>query len=297
MRINQEQLERMKSGKGFIAALDQSGGSTPKTLAHYGISEKSYHNEEEMYEKVHEMRKRIILSPAFSSNHILGAILFEDTMNRKINTYLTADYLWKEKHIVPFLKIDKGLEDERDGVQLMKHISGLDKTLSLASERNIFGTKMRSVIKNANHSGIKLLVEQQFEYAQQIANSNLVPIVEPEVDIHSREKREAEIILKEEIEHQLKKLPERTKIMLKLTLPNDNNYYYDLLKDEHIVRIVALSGGYNAIEANGKLAENKGIIASFSRTLIAGLSAGQTDKEFNQELEETIKGIYQASIS
>ncbi len=297
MRINQEQLERMKNGKGFIAALDQSGGSTPKTLANYGISEKSYSNEEEMYEKVQEMRKRIILSPAFSSQHILGAILFEDTMNRKINTHLTADFLWKEKQIVPFLKIDRGLADEQDGVQLMKHIPGLDKTLSLAGERNIFGTKMRSVIKNANHAGIKLLVEQQFEYAQQIANANLVPIVEPEVDIHSKEKREAEIILKEEIKHQLNKLPERTKIMLKLTIPNDNNYYYDLLKDEHIVRIVALSGGYSALEANEKLSQNKGIIASFSRTLIAGLSAGQSDEEFNQELEKTVKGIYQASIS
>ncbi|MFV0626376.1 MAG: fructose bisphosphate aldolase [Alphaproteobacteria bacterium] len=295
--MNEEQLQRMKSGKGFIAALDQSGGSTPKTLANYGVNEKAYSNENEMLEKVQEMRKRIILSPAFSSEHILGAILFEDTMNREINELLSADYLWQKKGVVPFLKIDKGLADEQDGVQIMKHIPDIDKTLELAGKRHIFGTKMRSLIKKANPEGIKHLVEQQFEYAKQIANANLVPIVEPEVDIHSPEKREAEKILKEEIIKQLQKLPKSTKIMLKLSIPTDNNYYYDLLKDEHIIRIVALSGGYSALEANEKLSQNKGIIASFSRTLIAGLTAQQTDETFNRELEKTIEGIYQASLT
>lgn len=295
--MDKEQLERMRNGQGFIAALDQSGGSTPKTLGLYGIDPKQYSSDEEMLKLVHEMRTRVILSPAFSDKYILGAILFENTMNRKINRDYTASYLWKNKGIVPFLKVDKGLAAVKNGVQIMNHISNLDELLKEAGEKNIFGTKMRSYIKEANKIGIREVVEQQFDVAKQIIAADLVPIIEPEVDIFSESKAEAEIILKNELKDQLAKLPKSAKVMLKISIPDENNFYSDLMSDEHMVRVVALSGGYSQDEANEKLAKNKGLIASFSRTLLYGLKAQQSDKEFNSTLEKSIKGIYQASIA
>lgn len=295
--VNQEQLNLMHSGKGFIAALDQSGGSTPKALAQYGVQENQYSNDEEMYTLVHEMRTRIIKSPAFDSQYILGAILFENTMDRKIDGQWTADYLWDKKHIIPFLKVDKGLADLANGVQLMKPISGLDELLDRAVERNIFGTKMRSVIKEANPEGIRNVVAQQFELGKQIFNKGLIPIIEPEVDIYSSDKEKSEQILKEEIQKQLNLLDKDVKVMLKLSIPTVNDFYKDLISDPHVVRVVALSGGYSREEANQKLSQNHGLIASFSRALSEGLTAGQSDQDFNAELQETIKGIYQASIT
>ncbi len=295
--VNQEQLNLMHSGKGFIAALDQSGGSTPKALAQYGVQENQYSNDEEMYTLVHEMRTRIIKSPAFDSQYILGAILFENTMDRKIDGQWTADYLWEKKHIIPFLKVDKGLADLANSVQLMKPISGLDELLDRAVERNIFGTKMRSVIKEANSQGIRDVVAQQFELGKQIFNKGLIPIIEPEVDIYSSDKEKSEQILKEEIQKQLNLLDKDVKVMLKLSIPTVNDFYRELISDPHVVRVVALSGGYSREEANQKLSQNHGLIASFSRALSEGLTAGQSDQDFNAELQETIKGIYQASIT
>lgn len=287
----------MHSGKGFIAALDQSGGSTPKALLQYGIQENQYSNDEEMYTLVHEMRTRIIKSPAFDRQYILGAILFENTMDRKIDGQWTADFLWEKKHIIPFLKVDKGLAELADGVQLMKPISGLDELLDRAVERSIFGTKMRSVIKEANPKGIAEVVKQQFEIGKQIFNKGLIPIIEPEVDIYSADKEKSEQILKEEIQKQLHLLDKDVKVMLKLSIPTVSNFYQDLISDPHVVRVVALSGGYSREEANLKLSQNHGLIASFSRALSEGLSADQSDEDFNNELQETIKGIYQASIT
>ncbi len=295
--VNQEQLNLMHSGKGFIAALDQSGGSTPKALSQYGVQENQYSNDEEMYTLVHEMRTRIIKSPAFDSQYILGAILFENTMDRKIDGQWTADYLWEKKHIIPFLKVDKGLADLANGVQLMKPISGLDELLDRAVERNIFGTKMRSVVKEANPEGIRDIVAQQFEVGKQIFNKGLIPIIEPEVDIYSPDKEKSEEILKQEIQKQLHLLDKDVKVMLKLSIPTVNDFYNDLISDPHVVRVVALSGGYSREEANQKLSQNHGLIASFSRALSEGLTAGQSDEDFNAELQETIKGIYQASIT
>ncbi|MEN2414609.1 fructose bisphosphate aldolase [Flavobacterium mesophilum] len=294
---NEAQLKKMHSGKGFIAALDQSGGSTPKALAQYGVTENSYSNEEEMYTLVHEMRTRIIKSPAFDSEYILGAILFENTMDRKIDGQWTADYLWEKKNIVPFLKVDKGLADLSNGVQLMKPISNLDDLLDRAVARNIFGTKMRSVIKEANAEGIRAVVEQQFEVGLQIFKKGLVPIIEPEVDIYSADKAKSEEILKEEIKKQLNLLDKDVKVMLKLSIPTVNDFYNELMSDPHVVRVVALSGGYSREDANDKLAQNHGLIASFSRALSEGLSAGQSDADFNSELSNTIKEIYKASIT
>lgn len=294
--MNNKQLERIHTGKGFIAALDQSGGSTPKALTSYGISENSYSNNEEMFTLVHEMRTRIIKSPAFDSQYILGAILFENTMDRSIDGQYTADFLWEKKGIVPFLKVDKGLTDLEDGVQLMKPINGLDELLKRANERNIFGTKMRSVIKEANPAGIKKIVKQQFEVANQIVEAGLVPIIEPEVDINSADKAESEKLLKEEIINQLSTLGQDVKIMLKLSIPTEDNFYSDLIEDPHVVRVVALSGGYSQDEANEKLAHNHGLIASFSRALSQGLTANQTDDEFNTILAKSIQSIYEASI-
>ncbi|MCD9574793.1 fructose bisphosphate aldolase [Flavobacterium soyae] len=294
--MNVEQLNRMNSGKGFIAALDQSGGSTPKALSQYGVEENSYTNDEEMYTLVHEMRTRIIKSPAFDSQYILGAILFENTMDRKIDGEWTADYLWKKKNIVPFLKVDKGLADLANGVQLMKPISNLEELLTRAVERNVFGTKMRSVIKEANAVGIREIVEQQFEVGKQIFAKGLIPIIEPEVDIYSTDKTKSEEILKEEIIKQLNKLDKNVKVMLKLSIPTVNDFYSELISDLHVVRVVALSGGYSREEANQKLAQNHGLIASFSRALSEGLTAGQSDDEFNSKLSTTIKEIYEASI-
>ncbi|GIP27820.1 fructose-bisphosphate aldolase class 1 [Paenibacillus sp. J23TS9] len=295
--MNTTQLNRIRTGKGFIAALDQSGGSTPKALLQYGIKEDRYANEEEMYQVVHEMRTRIIKSPAFDSQYILGAILFENTMDRSIDGQLTADYLWEKKGIVPFLKVDKGLADLEDGVQLMKPIPGLNDLLKRAAERNIFGTKMRSVIQEANPAGIKKVVEQQFAIGKQIAEMGLVPIIEPEVDINSADKEASEKLLKDEISAQLSALGEDVKVMLKLSIPTENNFYSDLMKDPHVVRIVALSGGYSQAEANEKLAHNHGLIASFSRALSQGLLAAQTDEEFNTLLAKSVQDIYEASIT
>lgn len=294
---NQEQLNRMQTGKGFIAALDQSGGSTPKALSQYGVEENSYSNDEEMYTLVHEMRTRIIKSPAFDSEYILGAILFENTMDRKIDGQWTADYLWEKKNIVPFLKVDKGLTDIASGVQLMKPIPNLDDLLTRAVERNVFGTKMRSVIKEANPDGIRDIVEQQFRVGLQIFNKGLIPIIEPEVDIYSADKAKSEEILKKEIKKQLNSLDKDVKVMLKLSIPTVNDFYKELISDPHVVRVVALSGGYSREEANDKLAQNHGLIASFSRALSEGLSADQSDSDFNSTLGDTVKAIYEASIT
>lgn len=294
--MNKVQFNRIHTGKGFIAALDQSGGSTPKALLTYGISNDHYSNDEEMFDLVHEMRKRIITSPAFNSEHILGAILFENTMDRKVNGKLTADFLWENKGIVPFLKVDKGLAGIENGVQLMKPIPDLSSLLKRAVERNIFGTKMRSVIKEATPEGIQKIVGQQFEIGKQIAEAGLVPIIEPEVDIHSADKAESEKILKSEIIKQLSAIGKDVKVMLKLSIPTEDNFYSDLMNDPHIVRIVALSGGYTQDEANEKLSHNNGLIASFSRALSQGLTAGQTDEEFNAMLSHSIQTIYNASI-
>ncbi|MFH6966070.1 fructose bisphosphate aldolase [Flavobacterium sp. FlaQc-28] len=295
--MNNEQLNRMHSGKGFIAALDQSGGSTPKALAQYGIQESSFSNDEEMYTLVHEMRTRIIKSPAFDSEYILGAILFENTMDRKIDGLWTADYLWEKKQIVPFLKVDKGLADLANGVQLMKPISNLDELLTRAVERNVFGTKMRSVIKEANAAGIREVVEQQFAVGIQIFKKGLIPIIEPEVDIYSADKEKSEEILKVEILKQLKSLDKDVKVMLKLSIPTVNDFYKELMSNPNVVRVVALSGGYSREDANDRLAQNSGLIASFSRALSEGLSADQSDNDFNNTLKHTIKAIYDASIT
>ena len=293
--MNNKQFERIQTGKGFIAALDQSGGSTPKALASYGISENRYSNDEEMFTLVHEMRKRIIKSPAFDSQDVLGAILFENTMDRFIDGVNTADFLWEKKGIVPFLKVDKGLASLEDGVQVMKPINGLDELLDRAIQLNIFGTKMRSYIKEANPVGIKKVVQQQFDIANQILAKGLIPIIEPEVDIHSADKAEAEGLLKEEILNQLSNLSNDVKVMLKLSLPSEVNFYSDLVENPHVLRVVALSGGYSQAEANDILAHNHGVIASFSRALTEGLSANQTDDEFNEMLAKSIKSIAEAS--
>lgn len=295
--MNNEQLNRMQSGKGFIAALDQSGGSTPKALAQYGIQESSFSNDEEMYTLVHEMRTRIIKSPAFDSEYILGAILFENTMDRKIDGLWTAYYLWEKKQIVPFLKVDKGLAELTNGVQLMKPIPNLDELLTRAVERNVFGTKMRSAIKEANAAGIREVVEQQFAVGIQIFKKGLIPIIEPEVDIYSADKTKSEEILKEEILKQLNALDTDVKVMLKLSIPTVNDFYSELMSNQNVVRVVALSGGYSREDANDRLAQNHGLIASFSRALSEGLSADQSDNDFNNTLKQTIKAIYDASIT
>ena len=295
--MNREQLSRMVTGKGFIAALDQSGGSTPKALLHYGIPEDAYATDKEMFDLVHAMRTRIITSPAFTDAHILGAILFEDTMDRTIEGMPTAAYLWKTKRIVPFLKVDKGLADIAEGVQLMKPIPDLETLLEKAVEQGIFGTKMRSVIKEANPKGIKKIVEQQFEIAKVILKAGLVPIIEPEVDIHSMDKQASEKILKTEIAKHLALLNDEDRVMLKLSIPTEPNFYAELQKEEHMIRVVALSGGYPQNKANKLLAKNHGLIASFSRALTQDLHVDQSDEEFNKMLENSIKAIYEASIT
>lgn len=292
--MNQEQLKRMHEGKGFIAALDQSGGSTPKALKAYGVSEDSYHGDEEMFEKVHEMRTRIMTSPSFTSEHILAAILFENTMDRKVEGKYTSDYLWEEKGIVPFLKNDKGLAEEKNGVRLMKDMPQLDELLERAVKRNVFGTKMRSVILAANPEGIKAIVDQQFEVAKKICSYGLVPIIEPEVDINIPDKAEAEGILLAEIK---KHLPEVDKpIMFKLSIPTKPDLYKELMDNEHVVRVVALSGGYSRDKANELLAKNHGMIASFSRAFSEGLTYQQSPEEFDKTMLASIKSIYEASI-
>ncbi|NGP62137.1 fructose bisphosphate aldolase [Paenibacillus thiaminolyticus] len=295
--MKKEQMERIHTGEGFIAALDQSGGSTPKALLQYGIKEDSYSNDEAMFELVHAMRTRIIKSPAFDSKYILGAILFENTMDRKIDDEFTADYLWEKKGIVPFLKVDKGLADLENGVQLMKPIPDLNDLLKRAVDKHIFGTKMRSVIKEANAEGIRQAVEQQFEIGKQILSMGLVPIIEPEVDIYSKDKQQSEQILKDELLKQLSALDKDVQVMLKLSIPTEDNFYRELIEEPHVLRVVALSGGYDRREANEKLARNHGLIASFSRALSEGLTAQQTDEEFNATLSRSIQSIYEASIS
>ena len=292
--MNQEQAQRMTNGKGFIAALDQSGGSTPKALAAYGIAADSYQGEDEMFNLVHQMRTRIITSPAFDKQHILAAILFEQTMDREIEGKKTGDYLWDVKGIVPFLKVDKGLAAEENGVQLMKPMPGLDDLLKRAVERHIFGTKMRSVIKKASREGIKAIVDQQFEIGEKISKAGLVPIIEPEVDIHIADKAEAEAILKEEILKHLEKVEKP--VMLKLSIPSKDNFYEELIQHPKVMRVVALSGGYSRDEANELLARNHGLIASFSRALAEGLSAQQSDAEFNAMMKDSVDRIYAASI-
>jgi fructose-bisphosphate aldolase, class I len=291
----EEQLEKMKTHPGFIAALDQSGGSTPNALRDYGIREDAWSNEDEMFAIVHQMRARIITSPSFTGDRILAAILFENTMDRSIEGRPTADYLWNVKRIVPFLKVDKGLAAEKSGVQLMKPMPDLAALLDRAKAKRIFGTKMRSVIKQANGAGIKDIVTQQFEAARQIIAADLVPIVEPEVDIHCPEKAKAEALLKAAILAELDALAAGDLVMLKLTLPEEDNLYAECVGHPKVVRVVALSGGYTRREANERLRRNHGIVASFSRALVEGLSAGQSDVEYNALLDASIESIFEAS--
>jgi fructose-bisphosphate aldolase class I len=297
MATNPQQLERMRNGRGFIAALDQSGGSTPKALSLYGISESEYSGDAQMFDLIHAMRTRMIKSPAFSGDRVLGAILFEGTMDRDIDGVGSAQYLWEKKQVIPFLKIDKGLADESNGVQVMKPMPELDALLTRAVAKGIFGTKMRSVIKLANRDGIAAVVAQQFAVGRQIIAHGLVPIIEPEVDIKSPQKAEAEAMLRDAIAVELDKQPSSQPVMLKLTLPNTANHYANLIAHPSVLRVVALSGGYSRNDANQKLSENHGMIASFSRALTEGLSAKQSDAEFNAMLDATIAGIYAASIT
>jgi fructose-bisphosphate aldolase, class I len=292
----EKQREKIKSAKGFIAALDQSGGSTPKALSLYGVEAGAWSTEEEMFELVHQMRTRIITSPAFTGERILGAILFEGTMDRAIDGVPTAEYLWRTKNVVPFLKIDKGLADEQDGVQMMKSMPELDALLDKATGHGIFGTKMRSVIKQANDQGIRSVVGQQFELARRILDAGLVPIVEPEVDIGCPDKREAEELLKQELLQELTALDDDKQVVLKLTLPELDNFYGDLIAHPQVLRVVALSGGYSRTEANARLARQHNMVASFSRALTEGLSKQQSDAEFNAMLDASIQSIYDASI-
>jgi len=293
--MNREQLQKMKSGPGFIAALDQSGGSTPGALRAYGIKEGAWSNAAEMLTMVHQMRTRIIASPAFTGDRIIGAILFENTMDRDIAGQPTADYLWNVKKVVPILKVDKGLAAENAGVQLMKPMPELGALLDRANTKRIFGTKMRSVVKQANAAGIKDIVHQQFEVARQIIAKGLVPIVEPEVDIHCPDKAKAEDLLKTAISAELNGLSSAQLVMLKLTLPDKDDLYADLVRHPNVVRVVALSGGYTRQEGNDRLRRNHGVVASFSRALVEGLSAQQSDAEFNAALDKSIQSIYEAS--
>ena len=294
-RFNEQQLQKMNSHPGFIAALDQSGGSTPGALRLYGIKEDAWSNEDEMFAIVHQMRTRIITSPSFTGERILAAILFENTMDRQVEGQPTADYLWNVKRVVPFLKVDKGLAAEKDGVQLMKPMPDLAALLDKARAKRIFGTKMRSVIKQANSDGIKAVANQQFEVAAQIIDAGLVPIIEPEVDIHCPQKAKAEELLKAVILEKLNKLPAGQLVMLKLTLPEQDDFYADFVRHPNVVRVVALSGGYTRDDANGRLRRNHGVVASFSRALVEGLSAQQSDAEFNALLDKSIESIFQAS--
>jgi fructose-bisphosphate aldolase class I len=291
----EQQQQQMKTHPGFIAALDQSGGSTPNALRLYGIKESAWSNEDEMFAIVHQMRARIMTSPSFTGERILAAILFENTMDRDVEGRPTADYLWNVKRVVPFLKVDKGLATEKDGVQLMKPMPDLGALLDKANGKGIFGTKMRSVIKEANGAGIKNVVSQQFEIARQIISAGLIPIVEPEVDIHCREKAKAEQLLKEALLKELNGLAAGQLVMLKLTLPEQDDFYVDCIRHRNVLRVVALSGGYTREQANDRLRRNHGLIASFSRALVEGLTAQQSDAEFNAMLDKYIQSIFDAS--
>jgi fructose-bisphosphate aldolase class I len=293
--LNEQQLQKMKTQPGFVAALDQSGGSTPKALAAYGIKQGSWSNEDEMFAIVHQMRARIITSPCFTGDRILAAILFENTMERDIQGQPTADYLWNVKQVVPFLKVDKGLAEEKAGVQLMKPMPQLSTLLNRAKAKRIFGTKMRSVINQADPTGIKEIVNQQFEVAAQILESGLVPIIEPEVDIHCPQKGKAEEFLKSAMLEKLNKLPAGQWVLLKLTLPEQDDFYGDCIRHPRVVRVLALSGGYSRDEANHRLRRNHGVVASFSRALVEGLSAQQSDPEFNTQLDATVRSVFDAS--
>jgi fructose-bisphosphate aldolase class I len=293
--VNEEQLQKIKTSPGFIAALDQSGGSTPKALRLYGIQENSWSSDEEMFTIVHQMRARIITSPAFNGERIIGAILFENTMDREIEGQPTADYLWNVKRVVPFLKVDQGLAAENDGVQLMKPMPKLAALLDRAKGKRIFGTKMRSVIKQADEAGIKDIVNQQFEIGRQIISKDLVPILEPEIDIHCPEKGKAEQLLRANILEHLNELPGGQFVMLKLTLPEQDDFYAELVKHPKVLRVVALSGGYSREEANNRLRKQHGVVASFSRALVEGLTAQQSDAEFNATLDKSIQSIFDAS--
>jgi fructose-bisphosphate aldolase class I len=292
---NEQQLQKVKNAPGFIAALDQSGGSTPKALGIYGIGEDAWSNDDEMFDVVHQMRTRIITSPVFNGERILGAILFENTMDRTIEGQPTASYLWNVKNVVPFLKVDKGLADEQDGAQVMKPMPDLDALLAKAKANNVFGTKMRSVIKQANAQGVGAVVSQQFEVGKQICAAGLVPIIEPEIDIHCPNKAEAEEMLKTAMLGELNALAPDQLVMLKLTLPETDNLYVECIEHSNIVRVVALSGGYSREEANSRLTSNNGMVASFSRALSEGLTAQQTDEAFNAMLDASIESIFQAS--
>jgi len=292
-----EQIQKMKTQPGFIAALDQSGGSTPHALALYGIKDHAWNDDDEMFELVHQMRTRVITSSRFTGERILGAILFEDTMDRDIEGQPTADYLWTVKRVVPFLKVDKGLQPEKDGVQLMRPMPDLAALLDKGKTKHIFGTKMRSVIQRANPAGIKNIVQQQFEVAGRIINTGLVPIIEPEVDIHCPQKAKAEALLKEAFLEKLNGLPAGQQVMLKLTLPEQADFYADCVRHPKVVRVLALSGGYTQEEADARLRKNHGVVASFSRALLEGLSVHQTDAQFNAMLDASIERIYEASIT
>ena len=295
--VNEEQRQQMKAHRGFIAALDQSGGSTPGALRLYGIKEVAWSSEDEMFTIVHRMRTRIMTSPSFTGERIIAAILFENTMDRDIERRPTADYLWNVKHVVPFLKVDKGIEAEKDGVQLLKPMPELAALLDKAKAKGIFGTKMRSFVKQANAAGIKAIVRQQFEVAGQIIAAGLLPIIEPEVDIHCPDKAKAEEFLKAAILEELDELTAGQRVMLKLTLPERNDFYADCVRHPKVLRVVALSGGFTRAEANDRLRTNHGVVASFSRALVEGLLAQQSDSEFNAELDRSIQSIFEASTT
>jgi fructose-bisphosphate aldolase, class I len=294
--VNDEQLQKMGHGSGFIAALDQSGGSTPKALKAYGVDEDQYSDDDEMFALMHAMRSRIIQSPSFDGDHIIGTILFEDTMDREIGGRDSVSYLWEVKRIVPFLKVDKGLTPEKDGVQIMNPIPGLAPLLSRAKDNGVFGTKMRSFIRRANEVGIRAVVDQQFEIAHQIMAAGLIPIIEPEIDIHSPEKGEAEHVLKANLVEQLAQLSSKQNVIVKLSLPEVGDFYADLVGHPNVVRVVALSGGYDRQEADDRLAANHGVIASFSRALTEGLSVDQSNEEFDATLKASIDSIFTASL-
>jgi fructose-bisphosphate aldolase class I len=295
MTMNDQQLDKIRKTDGFIAALDQSGGSTPKALRLYGIDESAWSCDDEMFSIVHEMRTRIVTSPSFDGGRILGAILFENTMDREIEGKPSARYLWEEKNVVPFLKVDKGLAAEADGAQMMKPMPELDSLLARAKENGVFGTKMRSVIKLGNPAGVQAVVDQQFEIGRRIVDAGLVPIIEPEVDIHSPEKEHAEVLLKDALLAHLDALGPDRKVMLKLTLPERENFYAECVGHPNVLRVAALSGGYTREEANARMTRNNGVIASFSRALTEGLTTQQTDDEFNAMLDSSIASIFEAS--
>jgi len=295
--MNREQYEKIREGDGFIAALDQSGGSTPKALEAYGVGRDAYRNEAEMFDRIHEMRTRIIKSPAFDGDRIIGAILFENTMDREIDGRGTAEFLWSAKRVVPFLKVDKGLASEADGVQLLKPMPGLDELLERARRKGVFGTKMRSLVNRADKAGVRAVVDQQFEIGRRILSAGLMPIIEPEVTIHIPDKAEAEALLRRGLLEGLAKIPDDQRVMFKLTLPEEDGFYEDLVDHPKILKVVALSGGYSRDEANRRLAQNPGIVASFSRALTEGLTAQQSDEEFDEALDEAIESIYEASVA